>query len=216
MTSVTEPSYSHGVSGVPLLGETIGANLRRVAASHPDREAVVDVPTGRRWTYARLDADTDALARGLIAAGIEAGDRVGIWAPNCPEWVLLQYATAKAGIVLVNINPAYRSSELGYALGQAGVRLLVSAESFKTSNYRAMAEEARDRLERLERIVYLGSPEWEELASAGAPAPGEADPLAAREAGLSFDDPSAPSPAAASASAVPWTSLTTWTRMKTT
>src|SRR6185369_5954124 len=106
-----------------------------------------------------------------------------------PEWVLLQYATAKAGIVLVNINPAYRSSELGYALRQSGVRLLVSAESFKTSNYRAMAEEARDGLERLERIVYLGSPEWEELASAGAPAPGEPDPLAEREAGLSFDDP---------------------------
>ncbi len=189
MTSVTEPSYSHGASGVPLLGETIGANLRRVAARHPDREAVVDVPTGQRWTYARLDAGTDALARGLIAAGIETGDRVGIWAPNCPEWVLLQYATAKAGIVLVNINPAYRSSELGYALRQSGVRLLVSAESFKTSNYRAMAEEVRDGLERLERIVYLGSPEWEELASAGAPAPGEPDPLAEREAGLSFDDP---------------------------
>src|SRR6516165_3220238 len=189
MTGVTEPSYSHGASEVPPLGETIGANLRRIAASHPDREAVVDVPTGRRWTYARLDADTDALARGLIAAGIEAGDRVGIWAPNCPEWVLLQYATAKAGIVLVNINPAYRSSELGYALRQSGVRLLVSAESFKTSNYRAMAEEARGGLEGLERIVYLGSPEWEELASAGAPAPGGPDPLAAREAGLSFDDP---------------------------
>ena len=189
MTSVTEPSYSHGASGGPLLGETIGANLRRVAARHPDREAVVDVPTGRRWTYARLDADTDALARGLIAAGIGAGDRVGIWAPNCPEWVLLQYATAKAGIVLVNINPAYRSSELGYALRQSGVRLLVSAESFKTSNYRAMAEEVRGGLERLERIVYLGSPEWEELASAGAPAAGEPGPLAAREAGLSFDDP---------------------------
>jgi fatty-acyl-CoA synthase len=189
MTSVTEPSYSHGVSGGPLLGETIGAHLRRVAARHPDREAMVDVPTGQRWTYARLDAGTDALARGLIAAGIEAGDRVGIWAPNCPEWVLLQYATAKAGIVLVNINPAYRSSELGYALRQSGVRLLVSAESFKTSNYRAMAEEVRGGLERLERIVYLGSPEWGELASAGAPAPGEPDPLAEREAGLSFDDP---------------------------
>src|SRR5262245_63388121 len=104
MTGVTEPSYSHGASEVPLLGETIGANLRRVAAIHPDREAVVDVATGRRWTYALLDADTDALARGLIAAGIEAGERVGIWAPNCPEWVLLQYATAKAGIGLLTIS----------------------------------------------------------------------------------------------------------------
>src|SRR5215470_4336587 len=178
MTGVTEPSYSHGASEVPLLGETIGANLRRVAATYPDREAVVDVPTGRRWTYARFDADTDSLARGLIAAGIEAGERVGIWAPNCPEWALLQDATAKAGIVLVNINPAYRSSEVGYALRQSGVRLLVSAESFKTSNYRAMAEEARGELEELERIVYLGSPEWEELASAGAPASGGPGPLA--------------------------------------
>jgi len=155
MIGVTEPSYSHGASEVPLLGETIGANLRRVAATHPDREAVVDVPTGQRWTYARFDADTDALARGLIAAGIEAGDRVGIWAPNCPEWVLLQYATAKAGIVLVNINPAYRSTELGYALRQSGVRLLVSAESFKTSNYRTMTEEVRAGLDGLERVVAL-------------------------------------------------------------
>ena len=194
MTGVSEPSYSHGVSGVPLLGETIGANLRRVAAAHPDREALVDVPSGRRWSYARLDSDTDALARELIAAGIEAGDRVGIWAPNCPEWVLLQYATAKAGIVLVNINPAYRSHELGYVLRQSGVRLLVSAESFKTSDYRAMVEELRGGLERLERVVYLGSAEWDALLSAGrpaagGPAAGGPDPLAAREAGESFDDP---------------------------
>ena len=194
MTGVSEPSYSHGVSGVPLLGETIGANLRRVAAAHPDREALVDVPSGRRWSYARLDSDTDALARELIAAGIEAGDRVGIWAPNCPEWVLLQYATAKAGIVLVNINPAYRSHELGYVLRQSGVRLLVSAESFKTSDYRAMVEELRGGLERLERVVYLGSAEWDALLpagrpAAGGPAAGGPDPLAAREAGESFDDP---------------------------
>ena len=188
MTGGTEPSYSHGASALPLLGETIGANLRRIAAAYPDREAVVDVPTGRRWTYARFDAESDALARGLIAAGIEAGDRVGIWAPNCPEWVLLQYATAKAGIILVNINPAYRSHELGYALRQSGVRVLVSAESFKTSDYRGMIEEVRGGLEGLEQVIYLGTPEWEEL-SAAAPAAGEPDTLALREAGLSFDDP---------------------------
>src|SRR6478672_2144399 len=186
MTSVTEPSYSHGASGGPLLGETIGANLRRVGARHPDREAVVDVPTGQRWTYARLDAGTDALARGLIAAGIEAGDRVGIWAPNCAEWVLLQYATAKAGVILVNINPAYRSHELGYALRQSGVRLLVSAESFKTSNYRAMVEEVRGDLPDLARVVYLGSADWDELFVVGAlPVAGGGDPLADREALLS-------------------------------
>jgi fatty-acyl-CoA synthase len=188
MTGATQPSYSHGASAVPLLGETIGANLRRIAAAYPGREAVVDVPTGRRWTYAAFDAGTDALARGLIAAGIAAGDRVGIWAPNCPEWVLLQYATAKAGIILVNINPAYRSTELGYALRQSGVRLLVSAQSFKTSDYRAMIEEVRGGLEVLERVVYLGTPEWDAL-SADAPAAGDPDTLALREAGLSFDDP---------------------------
>ena len=189
MTTVTEPSYSHGASAVPLLGETIGANLRRVAASYPGNEAVVDIPTGRRWTYAQLDADTDTLARGLIAAGLAAGDRVGIWAPNCAEWVLLQYATAKAGIVLVNINPAYRSQELAYALRQSGVRLLVSAESFKTSDYRAMVTEVRDGLDLLERVVYLGSADWQALVTAASPAGGGPGPLAAREAALAFDDP---------------------------
>src|SRR5919108_36040 len=102
-------SYSHGASDVPLLGETIGTTLRRVRAEHPDAEALVDVPSARRWTYAQFDADCDALASGLIGAGIAAGDRVGIWAPNCPEWVLLQFATARIGAILVNINPAYRS-----------------------------------------------------------------------------------------------------------
>jgi fatty-acyl-CoA synthase len=189
MTAVTEPSYSHGASPVPLLGETIGANLRRIAASYPDNEAVVDIPTGRRWSYAQLDADTDTLARGLIAAGLAAGDRVGIWAPNCAEWVLLQYATAKAGIVLVNINPAYRSQELAYVLRQSGVRLLVSAGSFRSSDYRAMVTEVRDGLDQLESVVYLGSADWQALATAAVPAGDGPDPVAAREAALSFDDP---------------------------
>jgi len=193
MTGTPRLSYSHGASPDPLLGETIGDNLRRIAAAYPGREVLVDVPTGRRWTYARFDSDTDTLARGLIAAGIEAGDRVGIWSPNCAEWVLLQYASAKAGVVLVNINPAYRSHELGYVLRQSGVRMLVSAESFKTSNYRAMIEEVRGDLDRLESVVYLGSPEWDALMTAapgGAEGDGQAgDPLAAREAGLAFDDP---------------------------
>ncbi len=194
MTGPAQLSYSHGASPDPLLGETIGDNLRRVAAAHPDREAVVEVPSGRRWTYAQFDAATDTLARGLIAMGIAAGERVGIWSPNCAEWVLLQYATAKAGVVLVNINPAYRSHELGYALRQSGVRLLVSAETFKTSDYRAMIGEVRGDLGQLDRVIYLGSPEWDALIAGGprasGPADGEADdPLAVREAGLSFDDP---------------------------
>src|SRR5215471_2203257 len=190
MTSASELSYSHGASAVPLLGETIGDNLRRVAATYPDGEAVVDVPTGRRWTYAQFDADTDTLARGLIATGIAAGERVGIWSPNCAEWVLLQYATARAGVVLVNINPAYRSHEVAYVLRQSGVKHLVSATTFKTSDYRAMIEEVRGGLDELAAVTYLGSPEWDALMAAGAAAvPGAPDPLAEREVALSFDDP---------------------------
>ena len=189
MTSPAPLSYSHGISPQPLLGETIGANLRRIAAAHGDREALVDVPSGRRWTYAEFDTDTDTLARGLIAAGMKAGDRVGIWAPNCPEWVLLQYATAKAGVILVNINPAYRSHELGYVLRQSGVRLLVSAESFKSSNYRAMIEGVSADLPALQRVIYLGSVDWDELFVVGAmPVAGGEDQLAEREAVLGFDD----------------------------
>jgi fatty-acyl-CoA synthase len=191
MPGGNQPSYSNGTAATSLLGETIGENLRRVAAAHPGSEALVDVPTGRRWTYAALDADSDAVALGLLAAGIEAGDRVGIWAPNCPEWALLQYATAKIGAILVNINPAYRSHELGYVLRQSGVRLLVSAESFKTSDYRAMVGEVSDGLDALERVIYLGTADWDDLVAAGALAEqaGGSGDLAQRAAGLSFDDP---------------------------
>jgi fatty-acyl-CoA synthase len=129
--AVRTPSYSHGASAQPLLGETIGDNLRRTAATYPSSEALVDVQPGRRWTYSQLDAETDTLAVGLLALGIDKGDRVGIWAPNCAEWVVLQYATAKIGAILVNINPAYRSHELAYVLRQSGVRLLVSAENLR-------------------------------------------------------------------------------------
>ncbi len=187
MSAARQLSYSHGASAVPLLGETIGANLRRIAATYPASEALVDVPTGRRWTYSQLDADTDGLGAGLLALGIAKGDRVGIWAPNCAEWVLLQYATAKVGAILVNINPAYRSHELAYVLRQSGVRLLVSAESFKTSDYRAMIDEVRPGLTALERVTYLGSAEWDQLMGADADAHREA--LDARSAMLAFDDP---------------------------
>ncbi len=190
-------SYGNGPSGQPLIGETIGANLERTAAAFGDREALVDVPTGRRWTYAQLNADTDALAGSLIAGGIAAGDRVGIWAPNCPEWVLLQYATAKMGAILVNINPAYRSHELAFVLRQAGVSLLVSAEKFKTSDYRGMIDEVRGELPGLRQVVYLGSDEWAVLTAGGSGStPGSTGLVARRRAALerraaelSFDDP---------------------------
>ena len=180
-------SYSHGTSDTALLGETIGANLRRIASLYPQSEALVDVPTGRRWTYAQFDADTDALARGLIAAGVGVGDRVGIWAPNCAEWVQLQYAAAKAGSILVNINPAYRSHELGYVLRQSGVQLLISAETFKTSDYRAMVTEVSGDLPDLTAVIYLRSGEWDALVASGAE--GDDGQLRRREQSLSFDDP---------------------------
>jgi fatty-acyl-CoA synthase len=183
------------VSSQALIGETIGENLRRIAARFGDREAMVDVPSGRRWTYRQLDADTDTLARGLLAAGIGTGERVGIWSPNCPEWVLLQYATAKMGAILVNINPAYRTHELAYVLRQAGIKLLVSAESFKTSDYRAMVGEVRGDLPGLEDVIFISTEGWDKLLAAGvaaadaAAAGDEPDALAAREATLAFDDP---------------------------
>ena len=183
MTS-TAPSYASGTSDVPLLGETIGANLDRTAARFGEREALVERATGRRWTYAELVAAVDALARGLLGAGVRQGDRVGIWAPNRAEWTLTQYATAKIGAVLVNINPSYRTSELEYVLNQSGIRLLVSATEFKSSDYRAMVGQVD--CPSLERAVFLGSPEWDELAGgAGA----DAAQLAERAAQLTADDP---------------------------
>lgn len=187
MTETATLSYAHGASDVSLLGQTIGENLERTAGRFGDREALVDAPSGRRWTYAQFNADVDVLARGLIDAGMAKGDRVGIWSPNNPEWVLLQYATAKVGVVLVNINPAYRTHELAYALNQSGVRLLVSAEAFKTSDYRSMIDEVRPECRALERVVFIGTPQWDELLERGrATAP---EVLAERSATLSFDDP---------------------------
>jgi fatty-acyl-CoA synthase len=161
------PSYAHGAGTAPLLGETIGENLDRTIARFGDREALVSVQQDVRFTYAELGEAVDRLARGLLASGLKAGDRLGIWSPNCAEWVLVQYATAKAGIVLVNINPAYRTSELAYALRQSGCRALVSARAFKTSDYAAMIEEVRGELPALERVVLLDSDEWDQLLAGG-------------------------------------------------
>ncbi|MGI8435274.1 MAG: AMP-binding protein [Nocardioidaceae bacterium] len=160
------PSYVAGPTDVPLLDETIGQNLERVASLHPKREALVERSTGRRWTYAELEADVDAVARGLLRLGIDVGDRVGIWAPNCAEWTLVQYATAKIGAILVTVNPAYRSHELRYVVKQSGMRLLFAATSFKSSDYSALVDEVRADCPRLERTVYLGTRDWEELLEA--------------------------------------------------
>ena len=163
-------SYSHVTSDVTLLGETIGENLERTVAAAPQTEALVDVPTGRRWTYERFDADVNALASGLIAAGIDKGDRVGIWSPNNAEWVLVQYATAKIGAILVNINPAYRTHELEYALASPVSTLLVSAVEFKTSDYRAMVERGPRRAARAGAVVFIGV---RRVGRAARPADGE-------------------------------------------
>ncbi|MGW0027197.1 AMP-binding protein [Rhodococcus sp. NPDC003383] len=184
------PSYASGAWEVPLLGDTIGDNFDRTVARHGDRDALVDRPTGRRWTYTELAAEVDALALGLLHAGIGKGDRVGIWAPNCAEWVLVQYATAKIGAILVNINPAYRSHELQYVLTQAGIRMLVAAPSFKTSDYAAMIAEVRGDCPDLEQVVLLGLPEWNDLVETGRNALStDRTRLAAAQADLSPDDP---------------------------
>jgi fatty-acyl-CoA synthase len=181
------PSYAHGATGTPLLGETIGHNLERTVERFPDHEALVVRHQDARYSYAELNREVDRLARSLIAAGLEPGDRLGIWAPNCAEWVLVQYASAKAGVILVNVNPAYRTSELEYALAQSGCRMLVAASGFKGSDYVAMVEEVRPGLDALERVVHLDSPLWDELMDEGTGVSG--DELSARMDLLDFDDP---------------------------
>src|SRR5438874_347781 len=182
-----ELSYAHGAVDTPLLGQTIGANFERTVARFPDADAVVSRHQGVSFTYAELNEGVDRLARALLAAGLEPGDRLGIWSPNCVEWLMLQFATAKAGVILVNINPAYRTSELEYALNQSGCRVLVAASSFKTSDYEAMVEEVRDNLPALERAIFLGTTGWDELlAQAGEVSDEE---LRERADALQFDDP---------------------------
>jgi fatty-acyl-CoA synthase len=180
-------SYAAGETTPPLIEETIGQSFERTVARHGDREALVDVATGRRWTYAELARDVDALARGLLDAGVAKGDRIGIWAPNCAEWVLVQYATAAVGAVLVNVNPSYRTHELAYVLEQSGLQLLFSATSFKTSDYRAMVDAVRPDARALERVVFLGTSDWDELFDRGGAVPSEA--LTERAAGLDPHDP---------------------------
>ncbi|MEU1803124.1 AMP-binding protein [Streptomyces sp. NPDC019937] len=180
-------SYASGTGDLPLLGDTIGANLARAVEAYGDREALVDVPSGRRWTYAEFGRAVEAVALGLMAKGVGKGDRVGIWAVNCPEWVLTQYATARIGAVMVNVNPAYRVHELRYVLRQAGVSVLVSSTVHKDSDYRRMVEQVRAECPALRDVVYIGDRTWDGLVRAGEGVPKEK--LAEREARLSCDDP---------------------------
>ena len=179
-------SYASGPSTMPLLGETIGANLERTVERFSDREALVDRPTGRRWTYRQLDDDVNVLARALLARGMAKGDRVGIWSPNTAEWVLVQYATAKIGAILVNVNPAYRVHELSYALNRSGVSLLVTAQANERSDYPAMVEAVRGDCPALTDVVVASTDSWDSLVAAAESLP--AGLLAKTAATLSFDD----------------------------
>ncbi|QPG88108.1 AMP-binding protein [Rhodococcus sp. C1] len=183
------PSYTSGVWDGPMLGDTIGDNLDRTVAAHGDRDALIDHASGRRWTYREFAEQVNGLAAGLLSRGVGKGDRVGIWAPNCPEWTFTQYATAKIGAILVNINPAYRSHELQYVLEQAGISTLVSAASFKTSDYASMIETVRPQCPDLTSVLLLGSPEWDAVFADGLAAQAsDPAPLAAAQAALSADD----------------------------
>ncbi|USQ77608.1 AMP-binding protein [Ornithinimicrobium cryptoxanthini] len=158
-----QPSYAQGRVDTPLIEQTIGDTLDATARRHGSREALVEVDSGRRWTYAEFLADVDRLARGLLASGIGPGDRVGIWAPNCAGWTLVQFATAKIGAILVTINPSYRTHELAFVLNQSGTRMIVVSEPFKTSDYPTMVEQVRDECPALEHVVVIGRSSWDEL-----------------------------------------------------
>jgi fatty-acyl-CoA synthase len=170
-------SQAAGPTDPPLLEDTIGANLERTVARWGDREALVECATGRRWTYAELDRDIDQVARGLLAAGLLKGDRLGLWSPNCAEWTLVQYGAAKIGVILVNLNPAYRTHELAYALNQSGLRMLICAAVFKTSDYPGMVAEVRTDCPALEQVVVIGEPSWQGLLDCGS----SVDPARVRE-----------------------------------
>jgi fatty-acyl-CoA synthase len=180
-------SHTAGASDVPLLEQTIPDNLDATVARFGDREALVDVQQGIRWTYAEFAGEVERLARALLAAGVATGDRVGIWAPNCAEWTLTQYATAKIGAVLVNINPSYRTHELAYVLTQAGISLLVAAAEFKASNYAQMVEEVRGDCPDLRDVVLIGTASWGALLERAEEVP--AEEVARVQAGLAPHDP---------------------------
>ncbi|HEX6492148.1 MAG TPA: AMP-binding protein [Candidatus Dormibacteraeota bacterium] len=179
------PSYVHGASPVPLLGETIGENLRRTVERFADREALVVRQQGYRATYGELWEQTGRAARGLMARGVRRGDRVGVWAPNRYEWVIVQYATARIGAILVNINPAYRTAELEYALNQSAISFLILARAFRTSDYAGMLGEVRGRCPELREALVLEDG-WDALLRDSEQVPEEQ--LAELESKLQFDD----------------------------
>lgn len=187
---VSNLSSDAGPIDVALLEQTIGANLNDTVRAYPDNEALVACHQGIRWTYREFGERVDALAKGLMARGLAVGDRVGVWSPNYAEWTLLQYATAQIGVILVNINPAYRTHELSYALNQSGAVMLCAAPDFKGSDYVAMVAEIRDECPDLQHVVFWWTPEWEELISELITGQTVSDAAyQERQATLSPDDP---------------------------
>ena len=179
-------SYTNGASNIPLLGETIDENLRKTVAKFPNNDALISAHQHYRATYTEFYEQVTAVAKGLIALGVKTGDRVGIWSPNCYQWTLLQYATAKIGAIMVNINPAYRTSELIYVINQSGLSYIFSAIQFKTSHYKKMIDDAREFTDTLRKEVYWGE-SWEYFLAQGKKVSDEK--LQSYEAKVQFDDP---------------------------
>ena len=181
-----ELAYARGEDNPPLLTETIGQTLARTTEAYGENLALVDAPSGRTWTYREFRTEVLALAAGLLRHGVQAGDRVGLWAPNRPEWVMVQYATAEIGAILVNLNPAYRQNELDYALTQSGTSVVLAAERYKDSDYRGMLDAARPSTPELREVILFETPEWDELLT--RPSDDELAAVAQRASTLRPDD----------------------------
>ena len=179
-------AYTHGASSVALLGETIDENLKKTVAKYADQEALICSHQNYRATYKEFYDQVVQVAKGLIALGVKRGERVGVWSPNCYQWTLLQYATAKIGVILVNINPAYRTSELIYVINQSGLSVMFSALQFKSSNYKKMMDDAREFTDTIRKAIFWDE-SWEHFLKEGKQISDET--LRKYEEKVQFDDP---------------------------
>ncbi|WP_454946244.1 AMP-binding protein [Capnocytophaga granulosa] len=179
-------AYTHGASSVALLGETIDENLKKTVAKYADQEALISSHQNYRATYKEFYDQVVEVAKGLIALGVKRGERVGVWSPNCYQWTLLQYATAKIGVILVNINPAYRTSELIYVINQSGLSVMFSALQFKSSNYKKMMDDAREFTDTIRKAIFWDE-SWEHFLKEGKQISDET--LRKYEEKVQFDDP---------------------------
>jgi acyl-coA synthetase family member 2 len=179
-------AYTHGASSVALLGETIDENLKKTVTKYADQEALICSHQNYRATYKEFYDQVVEVAKGLIALGVKRGERVGVWSPNCYQWTLLQYATAKIGVILVNINPAYRTSELIYVINQSGLSVMFSALQFKSSNYKKMMDDAREFTDTIRKAIFWDE-SWEHFLKEGKQISDET--LRKYEEKVQFDDP---------------------------